>query len=202
MFTFILMLFYQTAQAKPFVYAGYGFSSFTDNAKSDLDMTIKKAPLKGGFGLRFGHLEFEIMYRQSSGEADFKHDNVKNSIVHKNTSIMTGIGIYTIPALRINGGIAFQSIKETLAEDVTAIQEESIKKKYNLNDGSGIGTYLGADFHLFTVFSAKFIVSGTAFFTSSIGGGKEYEAMAGIKIPFGGGGRSSGMNPLRSMSER
>jgi hypothetical protein len=188
--------------AKPFFNFAYGLSSYSNEKKSDLDLALKKTPLKIGIGQRYGHLEFELQYRIANGEADFKHDNIKNSLIHKNSAILAGIGIYTIPAIRLQGGIAFQTVKESLSEEVSAIQEEEISEKYGLSNNSSLGTYVGADFHLFTIWNAKFNLSGVAYFTSGLGGAKEYEATMGIKIPFGGGGRSSSFNPLRSMSDR
>lgn len=196
------LLFSSLALSKPYIYGGYGLSNYSDNSKSEIDLTIKKTPIKVGIGQRYGHLEFELQYRMANGESDFEHDNVKNTLIHKSSAILAGVGIYTIPALRLQGGIAFQNVKETLSEEVTAIQEEVINEKYNVTNASSLGTYLGLDLHLFTVWRAKFMLSGVAYFTSGFDSSKEYEVMGGIKIPFGGGGRSSNFNPLRSMSDR
>lgn len=198
----LCLLFPTLVLSKPYIYAGYGLSNYSDDSKSEIDLTIKKTPIKVGIGQRYGHLEFELQYRMASGESDFEHDNVKNSLVHKSSAVLAGVGIYTIPALRLQGGIAFQNVKETIAEDVTAVQEEAINEKYNITNGSSLGTYFGLDLHLLTIWSAKFMLSGVAYFTPGFDGSKEYEVMAGIKIPFGGGGRSSSFNPLRSISER
>lgn len=200
----ILIFAFSSTQlwAKPFFNFAYGLSSYSDEKKSDLDLALKKTPLKIGIGQRYGHLEFELQYRLANGEADFEHDNIKNSLIHKNSAILAGIGIYTIPALRLQGGIAFQSVKESLSKEVSVMQVEEIHEKYGLSNSSSLGTYIGADFHIFTIWSAKFIISAVGYFIPGLGGAKEYEATMGIKIPFGGGGRSSSFNPLRSMSDR
>lgn len=198
---FFLMLSF-SAWGKPFIYGGYGLSSFNDAKKSDIGMNISQTPMKLGLGQRYGHLEFELQYRMANGESEFEHDGVKNTLEHKSSSLMAGIGIYTIPALRLHGGIAFHTVEETIAKDVTSTQEASIQDEYGVHDDTGLGSYVGVDLHLITIWKAKLTLSGTAYFFPSFESGKEYEGMLGIKIPFGGGGRSSSFNPLRSMSDR
>jgi hypothetical protein len=200
--TIIFLFLPSLVFAKPYIFAGYGLSNYSDEKKSDIELTLRKTPLKFGIGQRYGHLEIELQYRMANSEADFEHDNTKNTLIHKSSAILAGVGIYTIPALRLQGGIAFQSVKETLAEEVSTIQEEDINDKYNITNGTSLGTYMGLDLHLVTLWKAKVLLSGVAYFTPSFGGAKEYEVMVGFKIPFGGGGRSSSFNPMKSMSDR
>jgi hypothetical protein len=188
--------------AKPFVYLGYGLASYSNEKKSAIDLFIRNTPLKLSLGQRYGHLEFELQYRMASGKTNFTHDNIKNTLTHKSKTILAGFGVYTIPALRLGAGITFHSINEKISTNMSAAQNESIELKYNLQNESGLGTYLCGDLDVIKFGNSKITISSTIFFTPTLGKSKEYEIMAGFKIPFAGGGRSSSFNPLRSMSER
>ncbi len=199
---FLVLLFSSHTRAKPFIYGGYGFSRYVDSGKAERGFGIRKQPMKLTIGQRFGHLEFELGYRIANGEADFIHDDTKNTIIHRNSAITAGFGVYTIPALRIGAGIAFQNVKETLKTNVTAAQEAGITEAYSLTNNQALGSYVTVDCHLFSISKLRILFSGTAYFSPALNRGKEYEGVLGLKLPFGGGGRSSGVNPLRSMSER
>ncbi len=187
--------------SKPYVYGGYGYANFTDTDKDKLKFTSTAYPFKVAVGNRFGHLEFEIFGRFGKFTGDITHDNVKNSIIHDEKTFGAGIGIYTIPQLRLSVGYAFYQVSEKLKNNVSDIQLADIQEKYNLIDESTSGFYAGVDIHLLTLWKMKVLFSGNYYAYTSVGG-KSLEAMIGIKIPFGGGGRSSGFNPLKSMSER
>ncbi len=199
---FVSLLISSHSLAKPFIYGGYGMSRYVDSGKAERGFGVRKQPMKFTIGQRFGHLEFELGYRVANGEAEFIHDDTKNSIIHRNSAVTAGFGVYTIPALRIGAGLAFQNVKETLKNNVTAAQEAGITEAYTLTSNQALGSYVTIDCHLFSISKVRILFSGTAYFNPGLNRGKEYEGVLGFKFPFGGGGRSSGANPLRSMSER
>lgn len=192
-----LLLGLQEAQAKPFVAVGYGLGSYQDEKKDDVGFTAKGTPAKITLGARSGHIEIETFGRFGTYTGNFTHDGVKNTLEHSEKTFGVGLGIYTIPSLRLNFGYAFHIIKETLKKPVGEIEEEEITDQYGLEDDVLYGPYVGADFHLFTLGPVKFIVSGSAYFVSGIGG-KSYEGMASLKIPFDG----FSLNTSRSQSDQ
>lgn len=192
-----LLLGLQTVQAKPFVAVGYGLGSYQDENKSDVDFIAKGSPAKITLGARSGHIEIETFGRFGNYTGNFSHDGVKNSIEHSEKTFGVGLGIYTIPSLRLSFGYSFHIIKETIKKPVGEIEEREINDQYGLKDDVLYGPYAGADFHLFTLGRVKFIVSGNAYFVSGIGG-KSYEGMASLKIPFDG----FSLNTSRSQSDQ
>lgn len=193
--TFLLNI--QNAEAKPYFALGYGLGSYQDEKKTDIGFLAKGSPAKLTLGARSGHVEIETFARFGTYTGDFTHDGTKNSIERTEKSFGFGLGLYVLPSLRLNFGYSFHLIKESLEKTVSDIESQEIADQYDLQDGMFSGPYIGADFHLFTLGRIKFVISGTAYFMSG-NGGKSYEGMLNLKIPFNG----FNLNTSRSYSDR
>lgn len=181
----ITLPFIPYSEAKPYFTLGYGLGSYQDETKEDVGFKATGSPMKFAFGMRSGHLELETFFRVANYKGDITHDGVSNEIKHSEKSYGVGLGLYAFPFLRFNLGYAVHQLNETLGTTVGEIETQEIKRQYSLQDGISAGPYLGADFHLFSIYGAKLMFSGTAYMTSG-NGGKSYEGLMNIKIPFQG----------------
>jgi hypothetical protein len=172
------------AYGSKFLYIGYGAGSFSNEGMSEEDLSISTQPIKLGVGARSKHIEIEAFFRSSKGEAAFRHDGEKNSIIHSDNMFGFGLGLYTLESIRLSFGVALHKLTQKIDKPVTSVQESAIKNIYDLKEDFGFGPYVGLDLNLFKMWSWQFLISANAYFIPPLSGGQEFDIMAGFKIPF------------------
>lgn len=87
-----------------------------------------------GFTNRNDYIEFEATYLQAKAESEIRHDDISNSLVHKQSSILLNLNFYIFKNLYARGGIGLHKIKQSLAKPMSEASTEGARRTYGIKE--------------------------------------------------------------------
>jgi hypothetical protein len=112
----------------------YGLLKLSQDAAQKQHVSPTGSSFGGGFSVRKDYLELETVYLQSTAEAKITHDNISNTLVHKQASVLVNLNFYLFKYLYARAGVGLHKISQSFKKPMSEASTAGAKDSYGVKD--------------------------------------------------------------------